>query len=62
MRMMTVQGYINWFSEHMATRVEPKEIQIEHWEKETIEKLYQAGLICFLQKFNGHKPRPWWET
>jgi len=38
----------------MATRVEPKDFQIEHQEKETIEKLYQVDLIAFLQKFNRH--------
>ena len=50
---MTVEGYINWFSENMATRIEPK-FQIEQWKKEIVEKLYQAGLIGFLQRFNGH--------
>lgn len=54
MRMIIVEGYINWFSEHMATRIEPKEFRIEQCEKETIEKLYQARFIGFLQKFNGH--------
>lgn len=54
MRMLIVQCYINWFSEHMATRVEPKDFQIQHWEKETIEKLYQASLIDFVQIFSGH--------
>lgn len=50
---MTVEAYIQWFSETMSARVEPK-FQIESWRKETIEKLYQAGLIGFLQKFDGH--------
>ena len=72
---MIVEGYINRFSEHMETRIEPKDFQIEHWEKDTIEKLYQDGLIGFLQKFNGHnesikrefiektnKRKLWWET
>lgn len=50
---MIGEGYINWISEHMGTRIEPK-FQIEQWEKETVDKLYQDGLIGFLQKFNGH--------
>ena len=54
MRMLTVQRYINWYTEHMATRIEPNEFQIENWEKGTIKKLYQVGLIGFLQKFNGN--------
>lgn len=37
----------------MSIRVEPK-FQIESWGKETIEKLYQAGMISFLQKFDGY--------
>ena len=53
MKLVTAEAYIDWFTETMANRVEPK-FQIESWEKETIEKLYQAGMIGFLQKFNGH--------
>ena len=53
MKLMIVEAYIHWFSEIMSARVEPK-FQIERWRKETIEKLYQAGLIGFLQKFDGH--------
>ena len=37
----------------MTNRVEPR-FQIESWGKETVEKLYQSGMIGFLQKFNGH--------
>ena len=54
---MTRDGYIKWFSEQMASRVEPKEFQIEHWSGETVEKLYQSGLIRFLQKFRGHNEK-----
>lgn len=50
---MTVEGYIHWFTENMTTRIELK-FQIENWRKETVEKLYQAGLVGFLQIFNGH--------
>ena len=50
---MTAEAYIQWFSETMSTWVEPN-FQIESWRKETIEKLYQVGLIGFLQKFDGH--------
>lgn len=50
---MTVEAYIQWLSNTMTTRIEPK-FQIENWKKETIEKLYQAGLIGFLQSFSGH--------
>lgn len=53
MKLITVEGYIHWFSKYMATKIEPK-FQIKQWKKETIEKLYQAGLIGFLQRFNGH--------
>ena len=53
MKLVTAEAYIDWFTETMANRVEPK-FQIESWGKETIEKLYQAGMIGFLQKFNGH--------
>ena len=47
MKLVTTEAYIHWFSETMTTRVEPK-FQIESWGKETIEKLYQAGMIGFL--------------
>ena len=57
MRMLTVQGYINWYTENMLTRLEPSEFKVENWGKETIEKLYQARLIGFLQKFKGHNDR-----
>ena len=53
MKLMTAEAYIQWFTETMKTRIEPR-FQIENWKKETIEKLYQAGLIGFLQIFNGH--------
>jgi len=53
MKLVTTEAYIHWFSETMSARVEPK-FQIESWGKETIEKLYQAGMIGFLQKFDGH--------
>ena len=53
MKIMTTKAYIQWFSDTMSTRIEPK-FQIENWKKETIEKLYQVGLIGFLQRFNGH--------
>ena len=53
MKLVTAEAYIDWFTETMTNRVEPK-FQIESWGKETIEKLYQAGMIGFLQKFNGH--------
>ena len=51
---MTVYGYIKWFSDKITSRAEPKVFQIEHWNRETVEKLYQFGLIGFLQKFKGH--------
>lgn len=53
MKLMIVEGYIHWFPENMSTRIEPK-FQIKQWKKETVEKLYQARLIGFLQRFNGH--------
>ena len=54
MRMLTFQGYINWYTKHMENKIEPTEFTIGNWGKETVEKLYQAGLIGFLHKFNGH--------
>ena len=48
--------YIHWFIENMTTRVEST-FRIENWKKETIEKLYQAGFIGFLQIFNGHSEK-----
>jgi len=53
MKLVTAEDYIYWFTEIMTNRVEPK-FHIEQWGKETIEKLYQSGMIGFLQKFNGH--------
>ena len=53
MKLVTTEAYIHWFSETMSARVEQK-LQIETWGKETIEKLYQAGMTSFLQKFDGH--------
>ena len=41
----------------MGTKIEPKEFKMENWGKETIEKLYQAGLLDFLKKFNGHNDK-----
>lgn len=53
MKLVTTEDYIDWFTDIMTNRVEPT-FQIESWGKETIEKLYQSGMIGFLQKFQGH--------
>lgn len=53
MKLVIANEFIHWFSETMSVRVEPK-FQIESWGKETIEKLYQAGMISVLQKVDGH--------
>jgi len=53
MKLVTAEEFIHWFTEAMSIKIEPK-FQIESWGKETIEKLYQAGMISFLQKFDGH--------
>jgi len=53
MKLVTTEDYIDWFTDIMTNQVEPT-FQIESWGKETIEKLYQSGMIGFLQKFKGH--------
>lgn len=53
MKLITTEAYIHRFLETTSARVEPK-FQIESWRKKTIEKIYQAGLIGFFQKFDGH--------
>lgn len=50
---MKTKAYIQWFTETMKTRIEPR-FQIEDWRKETIEKIYRAGLVGFLKIFSGH--------
>lgn len=56
MRLFTRQGHINWYTYQiqMATKMEPKYFKIEKSSKDTIEKLYQAGLMEFLKMFNSH--------
>ena len=54
MKLMTVDGYIKWFSDQMASRTEPKYFQVEHWSRETVEKICQSGLIGFSQKVQSH--------
>jgi len=56
MKLVTAEAYIDWFTETMALKVEPK-FQIESWGKETVEKLYQARMIGFLQKFDGYSEK-----
>ena len=57
MRLFMVQGYINWYIELMATKMEPREFKLENWSKDAVEKLFQARLLEFLRKFNGHNDK-----
>lgn len=41
----------------MATKMEPREFKLENWSKDAVEKLFQAGLLEFLRKFNGHNDK-----
>ena len=63
MILFTVEGYLHWYKNQkeqrhpdftMGSRIEPNGFQLENWSEETIEILYQARLLEFLRKFNGH--------
>lgn len=41
----------------MERGIEPKGFQFGKWTKEIVERLYQAGLLEFLRKFDGYNAK-----
>jgi len=41
----------------MATKMKPRDFKLENWSKDVVEKLFQARLLEFFRKYNGHNDK-----